>query len=168
MIDTTFEYLQNQGILPRHLSRFFGSIRITDGCWLWIGARTGNGYGALTRGAMGPIPAHRISWMIHFGPIPHGLHVLHDCPTGDNKKCVNPAHLWAGTRHDNMQDALQKGVLAIGSRHPRHRLNDEIIITIRERWNAGNVTQRRLALDYGVTFQHISDIINRYRWAHIQ
>lgn len=45
--------------------------------------------------------AHRVSWQIHFGPIPKGKLVLHKC---DNKRCVNPNHLYLGTQGDNNYD----------------------------------------------------------------
>src|ERR1051326_6204138 len=73
-------------------------------CWVWTGGTDGN-YGTLClRGSS--VKAHRLSWEIHFGAIPDGLWVLHRC---DNPPCVNPAHLFLGTRSDNMLDAGQKG-----------------------------------------------------------
>jgi len=42
----------------------------------------------------------------YFGSIPKGMCVLHKC---DNKKCINPEHLFLGTQKDNMMDMIQKG-----------------------------------------------------------
>ena len=77
-------------------------IRIQDdGCWIWIGAKHGSGYG-LVRGY--PVRksylAHRLSYEHHVGPIPPGMELDHLCET---KACVNPAHLEPVTHRQNIQ-----------------------------------------------------------------
>jgi hypothetical protein len=72
-----------------------------SGCWPWTGKIATNGYGYLDN-----MLAHRASWLIHHGPIPEGLQVLHHC---DNPRCVNPDHLWLGTQADNVADMMAKG-----------------------------------------------------------
>jgi hypothetical protein len=113
----------------------------SDECWPWEGAMKPNGYGHLWIGGQRPQYAHRVSWMIHRGPIPAGLLVLHTC---DVRRCVNPKHLWLGTQRDNVHDALRKGRLPTGDesfprRHPerlargtRHRMygHPELVPTV--------------------------------------
>jgi hypothetical protein len=72
-------------------------------CWEWAGSRLPEGYGRL-----GKEIASRVSYRIHFGPIPDGIWVLHRC---DNPPCVNPGHLFLGDHAANMRDAARKGRL---------------------------------------------------------
>lgn len=86
-------------------------------CWLWIAGQSSSGYGSFAIDRKN-ISAHRTSWLIHNGAIPKGLHVLHNCPTGDNKLCVNPAHLYLGTEADNGRDRSIKCQMPKGDSHP--------------------------------------------------
>ena len=88
----------------RLTARFWPKVDKSGACWLWTAAAR-NGYGQLRVGAR-IIQSHRVSWELHHGPIPEGLHVLHTC---DNPSCVNPDHLWLGTHGENMADRDAKG-----------------------------------------------------------
>lgn len=76
-----------------------------SGCWLWTGSFRRDGYGSLSIDGV-THAAHRVSWWLSKGEIHDGLCVLHRC---DNRACVNPDHLWLGTKRDNTNDMLRKG-----------------------------------------------------------
>lgn len=94
------------GLSPE--KRFWRYVEKGEGCWLWIGSRQKKGYGVIgVRGTT--VGAHRFSWEIATGvPAPRGYDICHAC---DNPSCVNPAHLFVGTRRMNIQDASRKGRL---------------------------------------------------------
>ena len=120
------------------------------GCWLWVGTRLTAGYGQVGGGGSKRLElAHRASWRLHFGEIPAGLHVLHSC---DTPPCVNPDHLFLGTRSDNMRDCASKGRC--------HGLSPQIVTAIRAQLNGPrrHGLQRELARRYGVTDGVISAI----------
>lgn len=74
-------------------------------CWEWQGGKNNVGYGMI-RDEHGMRTTHRVSYELHKGNIPKGMCVCHTC---DNPKCVNPDHLWVGTKKDNSQDMIRKG-----------------------------------------------------------
>lgn len=74
-------------------------------CWRWTAALNDSGYGMINI-AKKAVRAHRISAVIAGKMTDHSLQVCHEC---DNPECVNPSHLFMGTRLDNMKDMVQKG-----------------------------------------------------------
>jgi len=71
--------------------RFYSKLRIANnGCWGWSGSKNERGYGYV-RSRKKTTTAHRYSWEIHFGEIPHRACVLRTCATKD---CSNPDHLF--------------------------------------------------------------------------
>lgn len=83
-------------------------LPVSCGCWVWLGQINKEGYGVYYRHEGMPNRRQRVHRLIYEqanGPIPPGLCVLHTC---DNPSCVNPDHLYVGTRWDNAQDMLER------------------------------------------------------------
>lgn len=91
--------------------KFWAKVDKTPGhgpkgeCWIWTACTNKFGYGQL--GVQRKHwRAHRFGYTLQVGPIPEGLHVLHDC---DNPPCVRGSHLFLGTDADNTKDKMKKG-----------------------------------------------------------
>ena len=165
----TMHKTKNKEVIAR---RFWDKVdKDTDsGCWEWTGALDSPGYGRIKVGNKLD-GAHRVSWIMHNGPIPkhdsyHGTCVLHKC---DNRKCVRPDHLFLGVAKDNTQDMMQKGRRfqhpQKGESNGNSKLNDDIVLTIRK--YAGALNNIKVATFYGVSPSTISDVIRRRTWKHI-
>ena len=98
--------------------RFFENVipEPNSGCWLWLGALDGRGYGAISEGGREGknLRAHRVSLLLSGVDVPSASVVLHLC---DNRICVNPEHLRVGTQMDNMYDMIAKGRHSHGDEH---------------------------------------------------
>lgn len=155
--------------------RFWSKVNKSDsGCWLWTGAKTGNGYGGFSIGAKGENyqewRAHRYSWFLTHGDIPEGMNVCHRC---DNPQCVNPDHLFLGTTADNVADKLSKGRQSKGEQVAGAKLTREDVLTIRRLYQedasekSRRYSSRKLAKMYGVNKSAILAVIHRKSWLHV-
>ena len=129
-----------------------------SGCWIWIGSCGTNGYGTISYQSKN-IYAHRVSWILHYGTEPGSLCVLHRC---DVRLCVNPSHLFLGTRTENSADMARKLRSTIGCRNPMAKLSEPIVRHIR----MSMASQRDVAASLGVSQSTISRVRARKCWTH--
>jgi len=145
--------------------RFLSKIQKTDACWIWIGTIKPNGYGQF--GLNYKIHyAHRFAYKLFIGEITKDLCVLHKC---DNRRCVNPNHLFLGTLKDNVEDCIKKGrnklpPILRGENHGSSKLKLSDVVAIRRMYQQKEYTMVFLGKLFGVKKSQISKIINKKLW----
>jgi HNH endonuclease len=144
--------------------RFWTKVKKSkDGCWVWTGTISG-GYGYISiSGKMYLV--HRFSYWLHNKKLPkgkgwHGVCVCHSC---DNRKCVNPKHLWLGTHKQNVEDARKKGQFS-REMNGRSKHDEKQVKLIRKLYATGKYSQRLLGDMFDVTHTNIYAIINHKLW----
>lgn len=147
--------------------RFWSKVERSDdpdACWEWQAGLGSEGYGQFKIGTI-PRLAHRVSFELASGAVPHGLSVLHSC---DNRRCVRPDHLRAGTQKDNIADMISRGRRAStrGENGGAAKLTESDVLSIRAR-HAGGESQSLLAREFGVKPCTVSLVISRKNWGHL-
>jgi hypothetical protein len=138
-------------------------------CWVWRGGFFDSGYGCFVSDSRGTEGAHRTSYCLFVGPIAKGKHILHRC---DNRPCVNPDHLFAGSNTDNMKDRDEKGrgCHPGDPNHPQTKLSYRMAAMIKEEYFRLLPThglyglQAMLGRKYGVHATSIANVVKGKTW----
>lgn len=147
-----------QNSMEERTASFWNRVEKKEsGCWEWCGSITPQGYGAFFW--FGKLSnAHRFSWLISNGEIKNGLWVLHKC---DNRKCVNPSHLFLGTAKDNAVDASNKGRLT-GKNHAS-KITPDIVRFIRSIWIPYKNSVRKISIEYGWPYKAVESALTKWK-----
>lgn len=137
-------------------------------CWEWRGNVGLNGYGRY-----GQRLAHRLAYEITHGEIPADRMACHTC---DNRRCVNPAHIYAGTAMDNYNDVVERNptraiqnltVPQRGEVNKNSKLTADRVRSIRRDLAAG-MPGADVAKKYGISQSNVSFIRQRKTWAWLE
>lgn len=144
-----------------YLQRFHRKIKITPTCWIWTASLDKNGYGQFRLNKYEMVKAHRLAWKIRKGNWAVNKCVLHSC---DNRKCVNPTHLFLGLPKDNVADMIKKkrqhSGNVFGTDSPKAKLNERKVIYIRKKLHP----QKYLAKKFNVSIAAIKHVQMRRSW----
>ena len=133
-----------------------------NGCWNWT-CSLHKGYGHFRIDGK-IVMAHRYSLELALGrPIAYGLQALHKCK--QNRKCVNPDHLYEGTHRQNMQDKVRDGTgnQPKGELHKNSKLTQDAIKEIRILRGFG-FTLKEMGKIYAVSDNTIRDMLVGNTW----
>lgn len=128
-----------------------------EDCLAWPFSRTPDGYAQVSRGR-----ASRVMCELVNGPPPHpDMVAAHNCGKG-HEGCVHPQHVRWATQSSNMADKRGHGTHQAGERHGMAKLTVEQVEEIRSL--KGSVTQKTLALRFGVSVSLINQIHRGVIW----
>lgn len=139
------------------------SIDEISSCWNCFSHPLLEGYPRMKHNKKN-ISVGKYMYLKYKGVVPKDLCICHTC---DNRLCINPDHLWVGTRADNNRDKMEKGrhVGSPGIRNGRAILTEEQVIIIRSM--KGQYTAHYIAEMFGVKSVTISKLLQGKTWRHI-
>ncbi len=156
-----YEWLDNEILTGKNAHMtwrdlFWSKVMVGDSseCWEWSGKLFPNGYGVASGPNGAGFLAHRLSFFMVNGVDAGEYMVCHRC---DNRKCVNPAHLFLGTAKDNVLDCMRKGRFGRVCSYEKADL-------VRHLYSTGRYSQKQLGEIIGASQQTISLVVRNEKW----
>jgi hypothetical protein len=106
---------------------------------------------------------HRLVLEAFNGPCPEGMEGCHDDGNPSNNRIEN---LRWDTPKNNHADKYRHGTILFGERNTSARITAEIVGEIFQ-LRIGGMRVHRIGELFGLSKQHVSDILNRKRWQHV-
>jgi hypothetical protein len=151
-------------VIASNAARFWSAVdmRSARECWEWKRGVDKDGYGLfaerLEAGKYAKGRASRFSYAWHFRPITTKEYVLHRC---DNRRCINPKHLFIGTAKDNAFDAIKKGRFTVEIRLSPAKVRRAM------RLRRMGCTYQSIADRLGAHIMTVWDAVNAKTWKHV-
>lgn len=149
-----------QTLLRKHNPRIT-IVKVGD-CWECTShVLNADGYVTLRSSKLGRSDSlHRLTYKLVKGRIPKGNLIRHKC---DNRVCVKPSHLLAGTHQDNKDDAVERRRHAFGEKNRHAKLTEAEVQTIKDSTDSN----KSLSSFYGVHRNTITSIRKGTTWKHL-
>ena len=159
--DPHYRMFVPHGEIPRISDVLARCQPVTEsGCWIWTGGLyPKDSYGAWM--CTGERLAHRVAYIAANGAIPDGLQILHIC---DVRECVNPAHLYAGTNRDNMNDMVRRRRAPHGEESHKTTLTADQALAIKLSQESPIILSRK----YGISRQTVYNIRTGKTWKYLE
>jgi len=160
---------EDSSISPADMTRFLTKVdlpRRDGGCTERTASATNDGYGKFWLNGSLEL-AHRVAYRIFAGPIPRGLHILHNC---DNPPCVNFRHLHPGDDTMNMEEAYKRHgyrTILSGELNSHAKLTELDVHEIRRLYASGRISQPLIGILFHISRTHVNRIVNFKCWKNI-
>lgn len=150
--------------------RFFSRVTLSEtGCFDFSETQPHTGYGKFQSNGR-TWRAHRwVMWALGNIEINDPICVLHVC---DNRKCVNPNHLYLGDRLQNAKDIKDRNRTHLirdpktGSKNPQSKLDEKTVAQIKELLACG-ISGVKISEDFKISRSVVSEIKNKKLWTHV-
>lgn len=127
------------------------SSKNEKGCWICDIVDSYDGYAKTHLKELRGKKLHRLSYQAFKGSIPEGMCVCHSC---DNRACVNPDHLFLGTRSDNNKDRHVKG-------RDFKKHSNKTAQHCFEKWKSGTGLEK-IAKETGIQYTSVYHLIKKH------